>query len=74
MALTSIIRSLAFSVLLVLLGGCGPFRTPYEPETSDPTPDVERLIDRLEQGINSEDATSICRLYAFPGKVRGDLA
>jgi hypothetical protein len=68
-ALTWIMRWLAFSGLpLVLLSGCGPLRTPYEPETSNPTPEVERLVDRLERAINNEDPTSVCRLYAFPGK------
>jgi hypothetical protein len=67
-ALTWIMRWLTFSGLLfVLLGGCGPLRTPYEPETSNPTPEVERLIDRLDRAINNADATSVCRLYAFPG-------
>jgi len=68
-ALKRIVSWLALSALLpVLLSGCGPSRTPYEPETFSPTPEVERLVDRLERAINSEDATSVCRLYAFPGK------
>jgi hypothetical protein len=55
-------------MLLVLLSGCGASRTPYKPETSSPTPEVDQLMVRLEHAINSQDAMTVCRLYAFPGE------
>lgn len=68
-ALTWIMRWLAFAGLpLVLPAGCGPLRTAYEPETSNPTPEVQRLVDRLERAIDNDDPEGVCRLYAFPAR------